>query len=702
MDLKLKVKDLDCMDCARALENVAKTMDGVDDARVSFTFSTLEIALAEGKDRKTVVRSLRRKGYEVIPIDGESQAELRTLRSAVSRKRLLLTCFCGGFLLAALAAHLLALSPVITMTMLIAATAVGIPLTLFRAVSSIRSRSIDMNVLMSVAIIAAAVIGEWEEAGMVAFLFSVAIILEALAMARTRKAIESLMDLSPDKATVRRDGEQISVDASEVSPGEIIVVRPGERIPLEGNVVSGKTSVDESPITGEPMPVTKQQGSQVFAGTLNEEGLIEVAVSKPREESTLARIIHLVEHVEESRAPVERFVDRFARFYTPVVVSAAVLMAVIPSILGLEGQWIYRSIVVLIIACPCALVLATPVAVVSGLTTAARKGILVKGGLHLEQAARVKAVALDKTGTVTEGRPTVSSILPLAGNEEDELLRIASSVESASTHPLAGAVMAEARKRGIHFSEPQNATAITGSGMSATVDGVLYHVAKPEFFAGRPGIEEDFLNRLQGATTIGVGTDTALIGLIQFDDKIRPAAARTLARLKKLGIKRSILITGDREDTARRVAETIGVDEYHADLLPDQKVDLVNRLKGDFDAVAMVGDGVNDAPALAASDVGIAMGAAGSDTAIDTADVALMSDDIGRLVPLFRLSRRVRAITLENITLAIGIKAAFLALAATGTATMWMAVFADMGASLIVIANALRLLSDRAAGLRDN
>jgi len=262
--------------------------------------------------------------------------------------------------------------------------------------------------------------------------------------------------------------------------------------------------------------------------------------------------------------------------------------------------------------------------------------------------------------------------------------------------------MAEARKRGLHFSEPQDATAITGSGMSATVDGVRYHVAKPEFFVGRSGVEEDFLNRLQGATTIGVGTDTALIGLIQFDDEIRPAAARTLARLKKMGIKRSILITGDREDTARKVAETIGVDEYHADLLPDQKVDLVNKLKADFDVVAMVGDGVNDAPALAAADVGIAMGAAGSDTAIDTADVALMSDDIGRLVPLFRLSRRVRAITLENITLAIGIKVAFLALAATGTATMWMAVFADMGASLIVIANALRLLSDRAAGLRDD
>jgi Cd2+/Zn2+-exporting ATPase len=501
---------------------------------------------------------------------------------------------------------------------------------------------------------------------------------------------------------VRRDGHLVSVDASEVSPGETIVVRPGERIPLEGSVVSGRTSVDESPITGEPMPMAKQPGSQVFAGTLNEEGLIEVSVSKPREESTLARIIHLVEHVEESRAPVERFVDRFARIYTPVVVSAAVLMAVIPSVIGLEGQWIYRSLVVLIIACPCALVIATPVAVVSGLTTAARMGVLIKGGLYLEQAARVKAVALDKTGTVTEGRPTVSRVIPLTGIAGDDLLRIASSVESASTHPLAGAVMAEARRRGIHFSEPTDATAITGSGVSATVDGTRYHVAKPDFFAGRPGTEEDLVDRLAGATTIAVGTDSALLGLIQFDDDIRPATRRTLTRLKDMGIRRSILLTGDREETARKVAKIIGVDEHHADLLPDEKVELIRKLKAQFDMVAMVGDGVNDAPALAASDVGIAMGAAGSDTAIDTADVALMSDDIGRLVPLFRLSKRVRAITFENITIAIGIKSAFLILAASGAATMWMAVFADMGASLIVIVNALRLLSERAAGLKDD
>jgi Cd2+/Zn2+-exporting ATPase len=700
MNLKLKIRDLDCIDCARALEHMAGTIEGVEDARVSFVFSTLELRLAEGRDSKSVIRSLRRKGYDAVPMEGEARPELRTLRGAVSRRRVILTTVCGIFLLSALSSHLLSGPGVVTRILLIAATAAGIPLTLFRAISAIRSRSIDMNVLMSIAIIAAAIIGEWEEAASVAFLFSIAIVLEALAMARTRRAIESLMDLSPDKAIVKRDNRQIAVAAAEVTPGEVIVIRPGERIPLEGEVTVGTTSVDESPITGEPMPVPKQPGSPVFAGTLNEDGLIEVSVTKPKEESTLARIIHLVEHVGESKAPVERFIDRFARIYTPVVIAGALLIAIVPSAFGIGGHWVYRSLVILIIACPCALVIATPVAVVSGLTSAARRGILIKGGLHLEQAARIRAIALDKTGTVTLGRPTVSRVIPARDTTEDEIIRIASSIESASTHPLAGAVMSEARSRGIHFSQPEAVTAITGSGISATVDGTEYYVAKPEFFIGRTGADGDILGKLRGGTSVGVGSKARLLGVIEFEDQIRPAAAETISLLAGLGIKRTILVTGDREETAKDVARSVGIDEYHANLLPDDKVKLVEDLKIEYGSVAMVGDGVNDAPALAAADVGIAMGAVGSDTAIDTADVALMSDDIAKIVPFFRLSRRVWTITIENISIALVIKAAFLLLAAWGAATMWMAVFADMGASLIVIGNALRLLSDRSAGMK--
>jgi Cd2+/Zn2+-exporting ATPase len=693
--LKLRVRDLDCVDCARALEHVARKIEGVEDARVSFTLSVLEIRLSDEKDKKAVLRRLRRKGYEAYPVEAGAPLHVSALGGAVSRRRLFLTSVAGVLLGATLISYLLRLSPHIQEVLLIGATGAGLILTLVRALSALRSRSIDMNVLMSVAIIAAAAIGEWQEAAVVAFLFSIAIVLEALAMARTRKAIESLMELSPDIAIVRRAGEEVQTEASAVAPGEIMIVKPGERIPLEGEVVSGVTSVDESAITGEPMPAPKVHGDQVFAGTLNEDGLIEARVTKPKEESTLARIIHLIEHVEESKAPVERFVDRFARIYTPAVITAAVVMGLVPYLAGMDESWIYRSIVVLIIACPCALVIATPVAIVSGLTAAARKGILIKGGVYLEQAANTKALALDKTGTITMGRPTVDAVRAAGATSEDELVRLAAAIESGSTHPLAGAVMAEARRRGLHWEVPRDVTAIPGSGITGKVRGRHYMVAKPEYLAeilGRQGTDEG-----PGAerTSLAVGSDTEVLGTIEFTDEVRPGAAATLRALRGMGIEKTVMLTGDRDDAARKVAKQVGVDAYYADLLPDRKVEIIEQMKVEFDTVAMVGDGVNDAPALAASHVGVAMGAMGSDTAIDTASVALMSDDIGKLVPLFAIAKAVKRITVENITFAIGIKVVFLTLAAMGRATMWMAVFADMGASLIVITNALKLLGNK-------
>jgi Cd2+/Zn2+-exporting ATPase len=353
--------------------------------------------------------------------------------------------------------------------------------------------------------------------------------------------------------------------------------------------------------------------------------------------------------------------------------------------------------VVLIIACPCALVIATPVAIVSGLTSAARKGILIKGGMYLEQAANTSAIALDKTGTITLGRPTVAAVKALGSIAEDEVLRLAAAIESGSTHPLAGAVMAEARRRGLHWEVSLDVTAIPGSGVTGTVKGKKYMVAKPEFLGERLGWKAPFGGPDTGRTALAVGSDTEVLGTIEFTDEVRPEAATTLETLRRMGIEKTVMLTGDRESAARRAADEVGVDAYYADLLPDRKVEIIEEMKSEFDTVAMVGDGVNDAPALAASHVGVAMGAAGSDTAIDTASVALMSDDIGKLVPLFAIAKAVKRITIENITLAIGIKAAFLILAALGKATMWMAVFADMGASLIVIANALRLLGSGGA-----
>ena len=698
--LRLKVKDLDCADCARTLEHVARRIDGVRAAKVSVGLSQLELTLEPGADAKAVARALRRKGYDVAPVEARTLARKPALRAVVSRRRLVLTSACGILLVAALFAWLVHAPSVLVRILLVGAAAAGLPLSLWRAVNAIRSLSIDMNVLMTVAIAAAAAIGDWEEAAVIAFLFSIANILEALAMARTRKAIEGLASLSPDRATVRRGSEHAVVDADLVKPGEVIIVRPGERIPLEGKVIVGTTSVDESPITGESMPVTKQPGSVVFAGTVNEEGLIEVEVTKPKEESTLARIIHLVEHIAETKAPIERFVDRFAAIYTPVVVLGAVLVAVVPRAMGIQGDWTYRAIVMLIIACPCALVIATPVAVVSGLTSAARRGILIKGGVHLEEAARISAVALDKTGTLTEGRPAVSAVRPRPNVSEERLVRAAAAIESGSTHPLAGAVLAEARRRGIHWAEPSDVAAMTGIGIAATLEGKRYYAAKPEYFRERFGSEA-----LQGApapdrTSLTVGTDTEVLGEIEFTDQVREGARETLASLRGLGIKQLIMVTGDRGEVAGTVARDLGVDEYYGDLLPEAKVELVERMKAARGHVAMVGDGVTDAPALAAANLGIAMGAAGSDTAIGTADVALMADDLRNLVPLFAGARKVKRVTGENIGFALAIKAIFLSLAATGHATMWMAVFADMGASLLVIGNALRLLSGKAMGLR--
>lgn len=699
MDLKVRVNDLDCIDCARALEHAAKSIEGVESAEVSFTLSTLELKLREGADRRSIIKALRRKGYDVLPLEAIPSQKGEKRVGVISRRRLILTTICGIFLLASATTHFLQPISGLRLPFLILATFVAIPLTLVRGINAIRSRSIDMNVLMSIAIVAAAAIGEWAEAAMVAFLFSIAVMLEASALARTRRAIESLMQLSPDKARVKRKGGIQTVEAEEVSPGEVILIRPGERIPLEGKVLKGTTSVDESAITGEPMPATKQPGSVVFAGTLNEEGAIEVEVTKPKSESTLARIIHLVEHVEENRAKIERFVDRFARFYTPVVVSAAIIYAIIPYAIGLQGNWIYRSLVFLIIACPCSLVIATPVAVVSGLASAARKGILIKGGAYLEEAAKITTVAFDKTGTITEGRPRVARIVTSSKIDDSSLLSIAASIESASNHPLAGAILAEARRRGIHPKEPEYAKSIPGVGMSGILEGRRYYVAKPEFFSKSEEHEVSEIGKEDGSTVVGVGSESELLGYIFFEDRIRPGAPETIKGLRSLGMSSLVLVTGDSSKVAEKVASSLGIDECHGNLLPPEKVAVISRLRSNYKGVAMVGDGVNDAPALAASDVGIAMGAAGSDAAIDASDVALMSDDIRKLLPLIKVSKRVRAITIENIVIAIAIKSLFVVLAAAGTATMWMAVFADMGASLIVITNALRLLSARASRL---
>jgi len=576
-----------------------------------------------------------------------------------------------------------------------------------RALVSVRARSLDMNVLMTIAVIGAAFIGEWAEGAMVVFLFSLGGLLESRALERTRRSIRDLMDLSPAVARVLEDGVEREVPAFEVGVGDVVVVRPGERIALDGHVVEGASAVDESPITGESVPVEKSTGDVVFAGSLNTTGRLEVRVSAPAEDSTLARIIFMVEEAQATRAPSQQLVDRFSRIYTPAVVALAVALAIVPpsagALLGFEwgswGEWFYRALVVLVVSCPCALVISTPVSIVSAITRATRDGVLVKGGAHLESAARVRVVAFDKTGTLTWGRPEVTDAIALDGGDAARVLAVAAAIEAHSNHPIARAVVRA--DGGERLREPARAYEdVPGAGVRATVGGVRAAIGSVAFIASE-GVDvhaaSEVVGRLEGEgrTVLVLAEDGRVTGVIGVADEVRHDAPLAVARLLAGSIEHVVMLTGDNERTAAAVAVRAGVPEYEARLLPAHKVDAVRRLRERYGPVAMVGDGINDAPALAASDLGIAMGAAGSDTALETADVALMSDDLMQVPRFFELGRRTVSIIRQNVALSVIVKFAVLALAMTGTATLWMAVFADTGISLLVTVNGMRLLVAR-------
>jgi len=565
---------------------------------------------------------------------------------------------------------------------------------------ALRQRNLNINALMSVAVTGAVLIGQWPEAAMVMFLFAVAELIEARSLDRARHAIEGLMAMAPEMATVQRGEQWESVPAAGVAIGTRVRVRPGERIALDGEVVMGTTSVDQAPITGESVPVSKNVGDAVFAGTVNQHGGIEYRVTAVAGDSTLARIIRAVEDAQASKAPTQRFVDTFARIYTPVVFVIALAVAVLPP-LALGGhwlEWVYRALVLLVIACPCALVISTPVTLVSALTAAARRGILIKGGLYLEQGHRLRVLAFDKTGTLTQGRPSVTRVVTLRGSEDDQL-RIAAALAGRSDHPMSKAISAYAEGRR-PIPELADFKALAGRGIEGTVDGVLYrlgnHRLAEESGACSPALEEklDALEAQAQTAIILVGQGQAL-AIFAIADAVRPQSREAVAQLKALGIE-SLMLTGDNGHTAEAIGRLTGIDEVRGDMLPEHKLTAIQALQSQGAVVGMVGDGINDAPALARANIGFAMAAAGTDTAIETADVALMDDDPRKLAEFVRLSRATRAVLWQNIALALGIKAVFLGLAVAGQATLWMAVFADMGASLLVVFNGLRLLRQRA------
>lgn len=561
----------------------------------------------------------------------------------------------------------------------------------------------DMRTLMTIAVIGAAIIGEWGEGATVVILFAISEVLESYSMDKARQSIRSLMDIAPKEALIRRGNQEFTVDVDDIGIGDILIVKPGQKIAMDGLVVKGAPAINQAAITGESVPVSKTVDDEVFAGTLNEEGLLEVKVTKHVDDTTIAKIIHLVEEAQAERAPSQAFVDRFAKYYTPVIMFISLLVAVLPPLLAEAdwNKWIYQGLAVLVVGCPCALVISTPVSIVTAIGNAARNGVLIKGGIHLEEMGAIKAIAFDKTGTLTEGIPVVTDYLPQLNKNSNEVLMIVAALEKGSQHPLASAILKKAEQENLPYQdlEIEDFSSITGKGIKGKVNNKMYYVGSPNLFEeilsdGIPSNLDEMISELQiqGKTVMVAGTPTEILALLAVADEVRENSKSVIQKLHSLGIQKTIILTGDNKGTAAAIGQQVGVSEIQADLLPQDKLTFIKELRNKYDRVAMVGDGVNDAPALAASTVGIAMGGAGTDTALETADIVLMADDLGKLPFTLKLSRKALFIIKQNITFSLGIKLLALLLVIPGWLTLWIAIFADMGATLIVTLNGIRLL----------
>ncbi len=695
-----KIEGMDCREEVAMLERRFKNLAGLEDfsadvvgqrLHVKYDAAKLTAAAIAGAVADTGMRAWLEHEEPV----GVGEQSLKRRQIAVIASGIAL----GGGLLAELIGGLSWEAPWLFWL----SFAIALPLPAVRAWRALRVGSLDINTLMVIASAGAIAIGQLSEAATVVFLFAVAQMLEARTLDRARNAIRALMDLTPAEAIVRDGAGERAVDVETIAPGTVIIVRPGDKIPLDGEVVAGQSYVNQAPVTGESLPVDKASGDEVFAGTINGRGALEVKVTRVRRDTTLARIIHLVERAQAQRAPAQALVERFAKIYTPAVIALAILVAVGPHVAsGFTSTitWhdsIYRALVLLVVSCPCALVISTPVSVVAALAGAARKGVLIKGGAHLERTSAVRCVAFDKTGTLTRGRPEVVDVVPLNGVGVPSILSLAASVERRSTHPIAHAILEHAEARHIQAEPALDVAAMSGLGAEGRVDGSRVVLGNHRLFEERglctPALHERVTAQsVSGGTAVLVARDDEPIGIIMIADRARESGHDAVDLLRRQGVERVVMLTGDSRGTAQAVARQLAIDEWRAELLPEDKVAAVEELRRAYGSVAMVGDGVNDAPALASADVGIAMGAAGSAAALETADVALMADELMKIPYTFRLSRATVRNIKANLAISIVMKAAFVVAAVAGIATLWMAIVADTGASVIVIANALRLL----------
>jgi len=700
--LRLFVEGLDCAEEINLIKKALAHQPGIKELKFFLVTREVEVYFDPEKiQEKEIIARINKLGLKAEPVQeredgGREKAEHIGNRN---RRLLVLTAIAGGLTLLGIFLSWLGIKEEIRLAIYLLAILTGGTHIARKGLAAARHLSLDMNFLMTIAVIGAAFIGEWVEAAVVVFLFSLAQLLENYSLDRARRAIRSLMDLAPKKALVQRNGQEIEVDVATIRVGEQVVVRPGEKIPLDGVVRNGQSEVNQAPITGESMPVLKQPGDKVFAGSINQRGSLEIQVTHLSGDTTLDRIIHLVEEAQSQKAPSQSFVEKFARWYTPLVVLSAVLMAVIPvAVLGYSfDEWLYRALVLLVIACPCALVISTPVTIVAGLTRSANLGILIKGGVHLENSGKWQTIVFDKTGTLTKGQPEVIDIVPLENMSQEEILRLAATVESRSEHHLARAIIEKAEEWRLAVEEPTDFQSLTGRGAQARINGHLYFIGNHRLFEEKklctPELDK-LMDKLESAnySLVIIGDETKTLGVIIIADALRPEASRSLRELRALGVKKLMMLTGDNRKTAEVLARQLEMDDFAAELLPEDKIAAIRSLILQGEKVAMVGDGVNDAPALAMATTGIAMGTAGTDAALETADIALMKDNLLGLPLVVQLGKKTLKIIKQNITLALLIKFIFFALTIPGLATLWMAVFADMGASFIVIFNGLRLL----------
>ncbi|MCL6606206.1 MAG: cadmium-translocating P-type ATPase [Paenibacillus sp.] len=702
------VNGFTCANCAGKFENNVKQIPGVRDAKVNFgaskisvygnaTIEELEKAGAFENLKVTPEKPARQASQEIIKDAKELKEPFYKKHSTLMNAALLMVF---GYL----SQYVNGEENLITSLLFAASIVIG-GYSLFKVgFQNLLRFDFDMKTLMTVAIFGAAIIGEWAEGAVVVILFAISETLERFSMDRARQSIRSLMDIAPKEALIKRNGQEMMVQVDDIAVGDIMIVKPGQKIAMDGMVVGGNSAVNQAAITGESVPVGKTIDDEVFAGTLNEEGLLEVKVTKLVDDTTIAKIIHLVEEAQGERAPSQAFVDKFAKYYTPVIMVIAALVAVLPPLFfnGSWEAWIYQGLSVLVVGCPCALVISTPISIVSAIGNAAKKGVLIKGGIYLEEMGALKAIAFDKTGTLTKGVPVVTDYKVFSSTiNGSEILSIITALEYRSQHPLASAIMRKAEQENSSYSNivVDEFSSITGKGIKGTINGATYYIGSSKLFNDLPdsGLshEQELLIRTlqnEGKTAMVVGTENEILAVIAVADEVRESSKDIIHKLHQLGIKKTIMLTGDNKGTANAIAAHVGVSDVQAELMPQDKLDFIKQLRADYGNVAMVGDGVNDAPALAASTVGIAMGGAGTDTALETADVALMGDDLRKLPFAIKLSRKSLNIIKQNITFALIIKTIALLLVIPGWLTLWIAILSDMGATLLVALNGLRLM----------